>query len=349
MLFFAALIMLLFGACQREVLHKPGSIKDNSAAARVREWLKVQETNLIKPESKVKLKNLREHLLLSELRYEERFDGEMVIVVPVNDGFVSANNANSNPINCLLLFETAKGKIRKGNIVQYMPVNRAAENKIPVNTFYKFYNSGKIEDSRITFLTITDNFLYEMEYKKGNVFKFSTLYDKNAATRHANPTEDDCIDWYLQTYENGVLVSESYVFTTCGGLYAEEGSGGGTGGGSGTGNEELEATKSVWWTVTENPDPNENGVGEIKAVETIKGKRNSSSPGGGYFTSIRHSWSICNFCSSSNPTDVWSETGNTVWHSAQSAFSIVTGNLNYNGRSYPGIYNTKTWTFSEVF
>lgn len=347
MLFFTALIMLLVSACQREVLHKPGSIKDNSAAARVRDWLEEQKTNLVKPESKVKLQNLREHLLLSELRYEEIFDGEMVIVVPINDGFVSANNTNSNPINCLLLFETAKGKIRKGNIVQYMPVNRAAGNKIPVNTFYKFYNSGKIEDSRITFLTITDNFLYEMEYKKGDMFKFSILYDKNAATRHTKRTEDDCIDWYLQTYENGVLVSESYVFTTCGGLYVEEGSGGGgAGGGGGTGYEELEATKSVWWTVTQNPV---SGIGEIKSVETIKGKRNSSSPGGGYFTSISHGWSECNFCDSGHPYNVWIETANTVWKSPQSAFSIVTGNLQYQGERFDGLIGTHSWTFASVF
>jgi hypothetical protein len=224
MLFFAALIMLLFGACQREVLHKPGSIKDNSAAARVRDWLEEQKTNLVKPESKEKLQNLMAHLHLRDLRYEEFRDGEMLIVVPVDNGFISTSSRESDPVNCLLLIEKKNGKIRKGNIVQYLPVIKGVENSIPVNIFYKYYNSGNIEDSRITFLTITDKFLYETEFKNGSPYRFSTLYDKNWKSRRGNHTEDDCIDWYLQTYENGVLVSAVYVFTTCG-PYVEEGSG----------------------------------------------------------------------------------------------------------------------------
>jgi hypothetical protein len=76
MLFFAALIMLLFGACQKNDVKDPAIGQNNGlsvTAKKVNEWLDKQLTTLAKPGSKEKVKEMREHLLLTELSYEERF------------------------------------------------------------------------------------------------------------------------------------------------------------------------------------------------------------------------------------------------------------------------------------
>ncbi len=249
----------------------------------------------------------------------------------------------------MLLIETKEGNIRKSNIVQYIPVNKYSK-EIPKKTFTHFYNSKKIDDAVFAFLSITDRLLSETEYKNGAIYKYGAITQNN--THIGNRSEDDCIEWYWQTYENGVLVSEQYIFTTCGGQVVEEGGGGGGSGGGGGGwpggDEEAVVSRTLTWTVATNP-ASEEGIGEIKATETIKGRRRPSTPVGGYFTQIVHNGSICNFCSSNQPNNVWWETGNIAIAFGQSAYSSVTGNLSYDGELYYGISNSQIWSFQQIF
>lgn len=135
MLIAVAAVLLLPGACQREILNRPASIKSNSAAARVKEWLNEQKAKLVKPTSKEKFQRLVERLHFRDLHYEEFQEGEMLIVIPVDSGFISDNNRERNPVNSLLLFESKNGDIHSGNIVQYMGPVKSCESGIPLNTF----------------------------------------------------------------------------------------------------------------------------------------------------------------------------------------------------------------------
>jgi hypothetical protein len=77
-----------------------------------------------------------------------------------------------------------------------------------------------------------DYYLYEFNFKNNKLV--STLIKNTKATNHSNPTNqnnmstaENCTDWYWQTYINGVLVSEVYLYTDCG-INVEEGGGGGS-------------------------------------------------------------------------------------------------------------------------
>jgi len=120
-------------------------------------------------------------------------------------------------------------------------------------------------------------------------------------------------------------------------------------GSEGTVSYEYEVAKDVEWTVASNPAPNENNVGEIKSIDRLKGKRVSGEPQGGHFKDLVHLWSICNFCLSSNPYDVWVEDlASKGVTDPQHAFMAIYGDLHYKGINYP-LSNTKLWEFQDVF
>jgi hypothetical protein len=118
----------------------------------------------------------------------------------------------------------------------------------------------------------------------------------------------------------------------------------GNGGGNNDAEYEFEAAKTVTWTVSWAPDSS----GQIISIERIKGKRVSTEPQGGHFTSISHYWADCNFCSSAHPYDVWIEESHEVSASDQQANASVSGTLHYQGFVYHPS-GSKQWSFSQVF
>jgi hypothetical protein len=116
------------------------------------------------------------------------------------------------------------------------------------------------------------------------------------------------------------------------------------------GEEDDEAITTVDWLVFPMPNssPGNNWDG-IRSLETFKGKRVSTEPQGGHFKWISHNWSVCTFCSTNNPHDVYYETGSaTSLPTPQTAKSHVTGKLNFKGDPY-NIDNAKTFNFQDVF
>jgi hypothetical protein len=139
----------------------------------------------------------------------------MFIIIPIDKKWSSANNAGSKSVNCLLVAEKENGAIKYGNIVQYTPANGSVEHTIPGNMFSKINKAGIIEDSRITYFTSTNKFISELEFKNGKMYKFRVLEDKYPQRKRTRQKTPDCIDWDLVTYEQGALILETYMYTTC--------------------------------------------------------------------------------------------------------------------------------------
>lgn len=88
----------------------------------------------------------------------------------------------------------------------------------------------------VLYFTPKGKYVQGYGYKNGQLLAPST---SNHNTKQTQSVSDSnlkpqtqivvCIDWYLQRWENGVLVSEHYVFTTCE-TYGDEGGDGGSGG-----------------------------------------------------------------------------------------------------------------------
>ena len=344
----------------QELIPQQEAIVDQATIKKVNTWLDEQKNGL-SAISVARIDSLKLNLSYGETRLEKYKESKQLIVIPVLSGFKSGNDRGKDPASYLVLVFENQDRVTGGNIIQYISSN--SQKAAPKNTFSKIFTYQDLDCSgQFTILSVTDYFRYELKFENGKLKSVTEQRKKTPPNNGSGRIATDCIDWYLQTWyywSDGTieLISEVFVFTTCGEGCAQpriangrifNNCGGGTGSGGYPIEYEYEVNKTKDWTVTSNPiNP---AGGEIKSVETIKGRRSSSQPQGGYFTQITHAFSACNFCSSDNPGDVWSETSNTVAvSSAQSAISAVTGNLNYRGIPYNGINNTKTWSFQEVF
>ena len=73
-------------------------------------------------------------------------------------------------------------------------------------------------------------YIYEIDINNGTPSAYKYMKKRNPGGRgQLTGRTESCVDWYLQTYVNGILISEVFLFTDCG-LYVEEGGGGGGGG-----------------------------------------------------------------------------------------------------------------------
>jgi len=140
------------------------------------------------------------YLILKETAAGDIENGSFYYVLP------SAGNKEVN-ISPALFSNTIKKEAFSGAIIRYSPGGYLSESR--------HYNNGAPEAKE-------DRLLHRTA-KKGN-----------GETQNLAPLDPGCayvtIDWYWQTYVNGVLVNEEYVFSTT--EIVCEGGGGGGGGGN---------------------------------------------------------------------------------------------------------------------
>lgn len=341
---------LFFTACNKQDAEsKPGSLDNPLMTSKVHAWLdSKQSANAPRNE---RVRTIRENLDFSQLFTEELNEKEKLIVIPIKSGFVANTNKADRPVNYLVLVMDKGGDINKGNLVQYIPENKQAGTPLPHDAFFLLYNAEDVTtDGRFVLLSIFDRFLFEASYKDGQRVSFAEMRPKDKQRNTAAKEAKTCIDWYLITtyyYLDGTReIREEYLYTTCSDSSCQPNElcdefEGGTGGANFV-DYQYEVGKTKEWTVFTNPV---SGIGEVKSIERLKGRRVSTEPEGGHFTGIRHYWSSCNFCY--NEDDVWLEQDNQVSAAGQTATSYTSGRLQFNGNAYYP-FNTKSWSFSEV-
>lgn len=358
--FFKKMMLVLglvyLNACQKEVSEiSPGSIANSEAIAKINAWLSSRKTGSIAVISAVK-----NNLSFPEMRFEKLSEMENLIIVPIKDGFKSAVNKDKNPTNHLLLIVNKAGKIRKGNIVQFVAPNGVNVKKLPANTFHNFYNADHLVcDGRFTFLNLNDKMLYQMDYANG---KLSAYGEKQVKKQNAGTSNViTCTDWYLFTtyfYEDGsTLTTEEYLNTTCsgnGGNQEQESELEDDPYGWGGGGSEVETIMSptqLDWYVCDLDDytvslPNSTEWWQLFSTERLYGTKKASLPGGGKFTQIEHLGETI----TGQSEFTWHKTGVTIAYEQLTARSIISGTVKKNGTIRANIQSRyHDFAFSSVF
>lgn len=225
--------VLFFNACKKQsstdetqralVNNVQKTLAKKKIEDRAKSWLDSQKSNSNEEKSS-KIELLKEKLDYSGFRFEELHDGKQFIVLPIKAGLPTIKNKNL--INVLLLIEDTLGNIKRGNIVQYITVNKNdASGTIPVNLFYKLYNN-KIEDNAgFSFLSITGRPIRELEYKNGILHSYRVVQPKVKPTSNNRPEQDPitpapvCVDWYwVTTYffaDGHTETTSTFAYQTC--------------------------------------------------------------------------------------------------------------------------------------
>jgi hypothetical protein len=345
---FGAMMIILF-SCQKQEIKQENN---DQLISKVNSWLDGRKPDQ-KPIQAENVELLKNNLQFSDLRIENSNNEEKIVIIPVSENFKTLKNLDKASIPNLVLIMDKMGNVRKGNIILFYPKTGVAYNKVPENTFYDILNTAKPKtNGKFKYLSVTGKKIHELEYENGHLKEFGHIKD---SIPNGNRTNTNCVDWYWVTTvydEWGFVISETwdYYTTTCQGedctdpynamlCPMDNSSGGGTGDAEGW---EYAVQRFVQWKVKDN------GVSgsEIWSGETIKGKRNSTYPNGGYFTDIDH-WN--SWCVSCPQNGVWGESSNSsVNYTSSQATSFVNGNLYYQGIAF-NYFDTKNWSFNNVF
>ncbi|MBL7728801.1 MAG: hypothetical protein JNM68_13985 [Dinghuibacter sp.] len=273
-----------------------GGQSENEIKTKVNAWLKAQERPG-NPDITQKVQELGKHLNFDKTYYEELNASEKFLIIPVNTEFTTINNKDKKPANNLVLRINKTEDIASGLIYQYMSNNGTEANRLPENALHQMHNSQPVADGIYTTLTIYDRYLYEQEYKSGNLYRYTQMgtEEQFETPRRANARTNGCIDWYVVTTwygENGQVidVDYDYIGTTCNncgytdpngqGQVCDEITGGGGNGGGGYGEP---ANKQVEWVVKADAF----AKWHIKSYETLHAIK-PGLPNTSYFTSIVH-------------------------------------------------------------
>ena len=155
--------LLSLHSCQKEVSQNSdglSNIKTQEASTKVNQWLESQKATANDHKASV-LEAVKNNLAFDAMRFEKLNDSENLIIVPIKSAFQSEVNKDKALINNLLLIENSAGKIRKGNIVEFISKHDPDLKALPANTFHKFYNEENIAvDGRFVFLNMNDKLLY---------------------------------------------------------------------------------------------------------------------------------------------------------------------------------------------
>lgn len=282
-------IFLIFSACSKND-HQPG---DNDPATvefihKAYSWLDARKTSAY-PERNVRIDHLKEHLNAGGVRLELLNEQQRLAVIPLKQGFESVNNKGKAPVSYLVLV-VAGEEIIKGNIIQYLPEEEGKP--LPLYTFSKIFNHELLEvNGKFTILTISDRFLYELNFKQGKLNSVAVMQSKSEAAGRTNR----CTDWFLITtyyYSDGTtVVTEEYLGRSCSVDCGPSAPGGSIGGncvpeadGAVNIEYEYEVSKDVSWIVSEHVD----GYWQVRSFEKLKGRKYTNGTQS-HFTGITHS------------------------------------------------------------
>jgi hypothetical protein len=255
----------------------------------ISEWLDEQKSEVTPIKNSI-IESLKSSSIFEQMWVEELNEEENLIIVPLSSDFQSQHNAQYGPKNYLLFIEDEEGKIRKGNIIQYLPENGNAFPDLPVSSFHDFYNHKDLEvDGKYVFLSLADVFQLDFEIDGGKMMQMRSI-DRNSEGQNLY-----CSQWYLITttfyYVDGELVNiEENIedlgisCSTCppNQLCDElDGSGVLVGSNGPSLPQTPIETEAVEWVVAAGPG------WSVHSFETLKG-RPSANPIPSKFTSITH-------------------------------------------------------------
>jgi hypothetical protein len=294
---------------------------------------------------------IKTNLDFSKLRIENSEGNEQLVIVPIKEQFKMIKHVDAKTVVNLLIVLDQYGNIRKGNLVLFIPDN-GEPSIIPDNTFYAIFNTAEPKcNGNFHFLSVSGRLLYQLNYENKKLRSAGIVKNKEG---NISGRTMGCIDWYLVTtyyYDDGTTsTEEEYLGRTCDGcddpnlqsICPDDGNGG-NGGGLGETEYEYEATREQNWEVYPGP----NRAWGVYALDRLKGKRNSSEPGGGHFTGITSISADCISCASYSVTWNWDYKNATF--SGATASCIIRGHLTTPTNPDIFVNQTHNYSFLSVF
>ncbi|HRD42668.1 MAG: hypothetical protein JST57_08185 [Bacteroidetes bacterium] len=208
-------------------------VTSRTGASEIRQWLEEQK-RIIGRDSNNTVDKIIASMIIDEM-YTEPNQRETFIIVPLDKRMPLSNNIRADlnePLRYLLLVENEDGRIRKGDIVLFYPLDKRYT-ELPDSSFTKFFtNYGITVDGTFALISLRDIKVYEMDVLAEKPKEFR-LWAGKPAVPEPVPDPPICTDWYEITtifYNDGTYdQTVEFLYTQCEPNPMAGGGGGGTG------------------------------------------------------------------------------------------------------------------------
>jgi hypothetical protein len=129
---FGILLITSLVACKKNLPldSKENVTQENKTALKILDWIDFKST-ISSGNSPLRIKLLKEALDFNNLIQSNLFNGEKIIIVPINEAYKSENGTSKKSSKYLLLFQNKNDSIRKGTVVLYSPEKTMSQVNYP--------------------------------------------------------------------------------------------------------------------------------------------------------------------------------------------------------------------------
>ncbi len=221
------LLIVIFGSC-RKIDKSDLNSSSNPLKEKVLSYLNNKQKR-VSDTYKKKIETIKGRITWSE-HYETLRRGAKRIFFTLQNETSHSARIEDNVYSILCVEENTSGAIVQISTVDVVEpnntsnINQFIADLIDNNTTAYAGYSGSLSKKYIS-----GRLIYGVDFSNGQVSAFKKLKRGNTGSRGMQT--EDCVDWYLQTFYDGVLVSEIFLYSECAEPYGGGGEEGGGGGG----------------------------------------------------------------------------------------------------------------------
>ncbi len=215
---FLGIMSMAIVSCKKDNSELTLNRPDSKEIQKITDWLDIQKRKYGDTSSQKSIELLKNNLLLSKITVVTLNTEENIVVIPISKDFKTINITTQLSFKHLVIIETNDGKIKQGNIIEIIPKQQHFTNSYAQLMADVYNNKDNDLNGVFSFISITNKFITEREYRNGKLYSIRNLAGKNKGVQGQKVTlnTSGCIDWYWQYFVDGVLVHEQYAYTTCG-------------------------------------------------------------------------------------------------------------------------------------
>jgi hypothetical protein len=210
-------IMIIYFSCK-----KADTINDPSENLVSQEILKkVTDFITAQTEQEVNKPKLNDYLITTAAHLYNINQTEKIVVIGIRESFTIPVITIKNTIKYFMAKLDGSDNVLSGNIIELVSGDKltaSTAEKIILTNYTKSSNSFT---GILINLSTTNQYLDEITYNSGKIINTKKLEDQSPTNLAAR----SCLVFYLNVYEDGILVSSTYLYAICTGNGAGSGTG----------------------------------------------------------------------------------------------------------------------------
>jgi hypothetical protein len=194
---------------------------------------KVTDFITVETEQEVNKPKLNDNLITTAAHFYNINETEKIVVIGIREPFITPVITIKKTIKYFVAKLDGSDNVLSGNIIELVSGDKLAASTAEKTILTNYTKSANSFTGILINLSTTNQYLDEITYSSGKIINTKKLEEQSQSS--GTVAARSCLAYYLNVYEDGVLVSSTYLYTICTG----------NGAGSGTGCEQTRIVEST--------------------------------------------------------------------------------------------------------